>query len=494
MMALKDLRKKIKGINFPLKHLFMDIFGSNVYLVGGTVRDFLLYNQIDTFKDIDLVVIGYEYDDIERKLSRHGKTNTVGKSFAVVKFAKDGHNFDISIPRRDFKEDPNSSSHKNFLIEHGPHISLEEDLKRRDFSCNSIAVRLLDHEIVDPFNGIKALQEKKMVMTDCEFFFDDPLRILRGARFASVHQFKIDQQIYHLSKDVNLDELSVERIQEELIRLLLESEQPSLGLSEYFKLSVLEKLFPELYPLTVTIQDALFHPETDEYGHHTVWAHTLITIDIAKALCKHFVLDESEQLVLLLAALMHDIGKAETTRWEHKRGRMTVTSISHDTRGVKIADQLLSRLKIKTRNGFPVKQSVLKLIKNHHRLFEFYRNREKIGFKSITRLINDLDGRDLLLLLLDFADRQSRESVPLSFTNLDKISQWYLDIKEELDISKETIEPILKGRDLIKLGISPGKKMGEYLHQLYELQLDGEFKTRSEGLKLFKKIIPKKAK
>lgn len=487
-MNVKNINERFKKFGFPLKDFFIKIFKEKVYLVGGAIRDFILYQKVDYNQDIDLVVIDHNFEEIEEKLKRHGKTNTVGKSFAVAKFTREGKIFDISVPRKDTRSDVNSHSHKNFIIEHGAHINLEEDLKRRDFTCNSIALRLIDNKIYDPFGGIRAIEEKRVSMTGPETFFDDPLRILRGARFASVHKFLIDKNIYVNSKMVKLSELSEERIQDELFRLLLESEYPSYGLKEYFRLTVLEKIFPELYPLTYTIQDSIFHPEKDEFGHHTVWIHTLITVDIAKKLSIKFDLNEEETLALLLAALLHDVGKAETTKWEFKRGRMTITSILHDSKGVKIADKFLTNLKVETRNNFPLKRIILRLIKNHHRIYEFFRNREEISFKSISRLLNDVEGRDFLLVLLDFADRQSRETEPLIFTTFDEISQWYLDTKDELNINKETIKPIIMGRDLIKLGLSSGKKMGEYLNRLYELQLEGEFSTKEEGLKIFNKL------
>jgi putative nucleotidyltransferase with HDIG domain len=482
----------IEKIDFPCRDLFIKIFRDKVYLVGGTIRDYLLYQNIDTSQDIDLVVVDHGYDEIEKKLSPYGKTNTVGKSFAVVKFTRDSVTFDISIPRRDRKKNKNSHSHKNFIIEQGPDIGLEEDLKRRDFSCNSIAMRLIDHKIIDPFNGLQAIKEKKIIMTGPETFFDDPLRILRCARFSSVHKFSIDRDIYVNSRKVDLQDLSKERIQEELFRLLLESQQPSLGLKEYFKLSVLEKIFPALFSMTLTIQDSIFHPEQDEFGHHTVWAHTLITTDIAKKLSYQFDLDEENTLALLLAALLHDLGKPTTTTWEFKRNRMTVTSLLHDTRGVKIADSILRDLKIETRLNFPLRKVALNLIKNHHRIYELYRNRAEIGFKAISRIVKDLDGYDLLLILLDFADRRSRHPHALDFKGLDAVSNWFLDKKKELNISQETIKPLVMGRDLRKLGMAPGKKMGEMLKKLYELQLDGEFDTKEEGIDIFKKLYKKK--
>jgi len=482
---------KKRPLDFPLKDFFINVFKDKIYLVGGTIRDYLLYDKIAGNRDIDLVVIDHTYEEIEKKLEKYGKTNTVGKSFAVVKFSKDKHTFDISVPRKDIKKDPNTHGHKNFIIEYGPHIKLEEDLKRRDFTCNSIAMRLMDGEILDPVKGIGSIKRKRIRMTGPETFIDDPLRVLRAARFASVHQFSIDKQVYMNSKGVRLDELSKERITEELFRLLLESETPSSGLNEYFKLTVLEKLFPSLYRLTLTIQDSIFHPEKDEFGHHTVWGHTLITIDIAKKLCSEFELDEEQTLALLLAVLFHDVGKADTTKWEFKRGRMTITSMFHDSRGVEITDQILTNLKIETRKNFPLKQTILNLIKYHHRIYDLYRNREEIGFKAIARLVKDLEGQDFLLLLLDFADRRSREPDPLNFTELDEIVKWYLEQKEEYNINKETIQPIIMGRDLLKLGIEPGVRMGEYLNQLYEWQLDGQFGTKEEGLKLFEKIKKK---
>jgi tRNA nucleotidyltransferase/poly(A) polymerase len=479
------------SFDFPLKDFFIGVFGEKIYLVGGTIRDHLLYPKNAEKRDIDFIVIDHTYEEIEKKLKRHGKTNAVGKSFAVVKFSKEGQTFDLSIPRKDTKRNPNSHSHKNFIIEYGPHIKLEEDLKRRDFTCNSIALRLIDDQLVDPFNGLKAIREKRITMTGPETFNDDPLRILRAARFASVHRFSLDEEIYLSSKEVNLDELSKERICEELFRLLLESVQPSAGLNEYFKLTVLEKLFPSLYRLTLTIQDSIFHPEKDEFGHHTVWFHTLVTLDIAKKLSLRFQLGEEQTLALLLAVLFHDVGKAVTSRWEFKRGRMTITSMFHDSRGVEIADNVLTGLKIETRKSFPLKQTVLNLIKYHHRIYELYRNREEIGFKAISRLVKDLEGQDFLLLLLDFADRRSREPNPLDFEEVDDIVRWYQEQKEAFHINRETIQPIILGRDLLKLGIPPGVQMGIYLKQLYERQLDGEFQNKEDGLKLFEKILKK---
>ncbi len=404
----------------------------------------------------------------------------------MLKFSKDGKTFDIAVPRRDRKKDGLSHAHKNFTIESGPQVTLEDDLGRRDFTCNSIAVRLCDGAVVDPHQGLQAIAETRITMTSPDSFSDDPLRILRAARFASVHGFTVDKAIYLKAKKVPLAELSSERIADELFRLLLESPRPSAGLQEYFRLTVLEKLFPELAALALTIQDAYFHPEQDEQGHHSVWAHTLITVDIVKKLAVSTKLDAERSLTLLLAALLHDCGKADTTGWEFKRGRMTVTSAFHDSLGSRKAEAFLSRLRIDSRQGFPMKKTILRLVQQHHRIYELYRNRDEITFKAIARAVKDMEGEDQLLLLLDFADRRSREPEALDFTDLDEIALWFGRKKEEYRISLETIQPLILGRDLIALGMAPGRQMGAQLKKLYDLQLDGVFHTRAQGLKLFK--------
>jgi len=474
-------------IDFPQKKFFVSIFGKDVYVVGGTVRDRVLYKKAAADRDVDLLITGLRYDGIAALLAGKGKTDTVGKSFAVIKFTREGRTFDIAVPRRDRKKDALTHGHKNFDIQSGPEVTLEEDLGRRDFTCNSIAVRLQDGLVVDPFKGLQAIADKRIAMTSPASFSDDPLRILRAARFASVHGFTIDKAIYAKARKVPLGELSAERVADELFRLLLESPCPALGLQEYFRMTVLDKLFPELAALALTIQDAHFHPERDEQGHHSVWAHTLITIDIAKKLAGQHKLDEPRALTLLLAALLHDCGKAATTAWEFKRGRMTVTSAFHDSRGVKLAESVLERLRADSRQGFPLKKFVLKLIQQHHRIFELYRNRGEITFKAIARAVKDMDGEDQLLLLLDFADRRSRFGRPLAFRKLDEIALWFSARKEEFRISQETMKPLILGRDLLALGVAPGRGMGLHLKKLYERQLDGAFRTRAQGLALFRR-------
>jgi tRNA nucleotidyltransferase (CCA-adding enzyme) len=368
-------------------------------------------------------------------------------------------------------------------------MPLEMDLERRDFRCNSIAVRLFDGKIFDPFKGQNDIQEKVIKLTNPQAFPDDPLRVLRAARFASTLGFSVDPQIYDSAKNIDLRGISEERIKEELFKIMLFSPQPSLGLEELFKLDALRQLIPELYRLALCLQDSIFHPEKDAFGHHTVWAHTLITVDQAKGLAKQLSLDEQKTLTLLLAALFHDVGKPDATHWEFKRGRMMITSNGHDIASAKIAKKILSRLKIFSWNNCNLRRMVPSLIKCHHRTSELWQNRNVVTKKAFNRLAADVNGEIELLVYLDAADRAGRKKKPVH--SLDREGRWLLKKFEEWNVTKETIQPLIMGRHLIKMGVPPGPLMGKYLKKLYQMQLDNEFDTTKKGLILAKKLVQK---
>lgn len=470
---------------FRDKDFFIQLFGDEVYVVGGYVRDFLLKNPTDDA--IDILITHHSVEDIVKKLKPHGKVDLVGKSFGVIKFSMKGKTYDIALPRKDIPKDTEIRGHKDFLISADPNLSIETDLNRRDFRCNSLALQLSQNRIIDPFDGRKDIKERKIKLTNPGAFPDDPLRVLRAARFSSVLKFTIDPAIYNASKKVDLTGLSVERVNEEIFKILLYSSRPSVGLEELLKLDALRQLYPELYRLSLSIQDSIFHPEKDSFGHHTVWHHTKITVDQAKRLTDQFSLIPQEKLALLLAALFHDLGKSGTARWEFKRGRMVITNNGHDIAGEKITKNILDRFKIFSWNGYNLRKTVLSLVKNHHRTSELWLNRKVVTKKAFNRLAADISGEIELLVYLDTADRAGRSEDPLQ--GLDKEGQWLLKKFEELNISKETIKPFIMGRDLIKMGLSPGPKMGRMLKELYQLQLDNQYDTRDKGLKVAEKMV-----
>jgi tRNA nucleotidyltransferase/poly(A) polymerase len=475
--------------NFREKEFFIELFGADVYAVGGFVRDII---RGDSSENVDILITHSDVDDIIKKLSPRGKVDVVGKSFGVIKFTVEGKTYDIALPRKDRPKQTKWRKHQDFIISADPDLPLEKDLGRRDFRCNSIAVRLRDGEIFDPFKGRKDIAERILRLTDPQAFPQDPLRVLRAARFASVLGFTMDPSIYVLSKDIDLSGISAERIDEEIFKILLFSPRPSVGWEELFRLGALGQIFPELERLTLCIQDSIFHPEKDSFGHHTVWIHTLITVDQAKRLAGFFHLDKPKILTLLLAALFHDVGKPDTTRWEFKRGRMVITSNGHDIKSAQMIKKILDRLKIFSWNGFDLRKLIPSLVRCHHRASELWQNREVVTKKAFNRLAADVEGEIELLVYLDAADRAGRSTDPLK--GLDRESRWLLKKFQELNVSKETIRPLIRGRDLIKLGVSPGPIMGKYLKTLYEMQLDNEFETKGKGLRMAKKMIEERNK
>ncbi len=470
--------------DFREKRLFIDLFGPDVYAVGGFVRDII---RGDPSEDVDILITHHDVEDIIKKLRPRGNVDIVGKSFGVIKFTTQGKTYDIALPRKDKPKRTKLRKHKDFIISSDPTLPLEMDLQRRDFRCNSIAVRLCDGKMFDPFHGKKDITDRIIRLTNPQAFPEDPLRVLRAARFASVLGFSMDSDIYDLSKDVDLSGISVERINEEIFKILLLSPRPSKGWEELFKLGALRQIFPELEKLTLCIQDSVFHPERDAYGHHTVWIHTLITVDQARRLSDLFHLDEPKAVTLLLAALFHDVGKPETTRWEYKRGRMVITSNGHDISSAKMVKKIFERLKIFSWNGNDLRKMIPSLIRCHHRASELWQNKKVVTKKAFNRLAADVEGEIELLIYLDAADRAGRAENPLQA--LDRQGRWLLKKFEELNVSRETIQPLIMGRDLIKLGVSPGPFMGKFLKKLYEMQLDNEFETKEKGLRMAKKMV-----
>jgi putative nucleotidyltransferase with HDIG domain len=472
--------------DFHDRKFYVRLFGGDVYAVGGFVRDILRGKPVGE-GELDLLVARRPLNEIVRTLAPKGKVDLVGKSFGVIKFTRAGQTVDIALPRTDRAPASGGRGHKDIRTQSDPWLPVEEDLRRRDFRCNSLAWRLSDRELLDPFDGRRDIRGKILRLTNPSAFPDDPLRVLRAARFASVLRFRIDPEIYPVAATVDLSGLSVERVTEEMYKILFDSPRPSIGLEELFKLGALRPLLPELYALTLVIQDSIFHPEKDDFGHHTVWAHTKIAVDQAKRLAEKLDLDQAKRPALLWAALFHDIGKAETTRWEYKRGRMAVTSAGHDTAGERLALRAFERLKIHSWNGADVRDLALRLIRTHHRAAELWQNREIVTKKAFNRFAADSGGEFEMAAILDAADRAGRSERLV--TGLDREARWLLRQMRAYNVSKETIRPLVLGRDLLKLNVAAGPEMGRMLRELYRQQLDGEFETREGSLKAARRLV-----
>jgi tRNA nucleotidyltransferase (CCA-adding enzyme) len=478
---MKKLQAEFREKEFLIHH-----FEGEVYAVGGYVRD--LIRGIPS-EEVDILITHHSVEEIIKKIKPYGKVDLVGKSFGIIKFTINGKTYDLALPRKEVPRGTGVKKHKDFVISADPNLPIEKDLERRDFRCNSIALRLKDNKLIDPFLGAGDIQAKKIRLSNPAAFPDDPLRVLRVARFASVLEFSVDPEIYEISAGIDLSGLSVERVNEEIFKILLFSPLPSVGLEELFKVGAIRQLFQELYSLTLSIQDPLFHPEKDKFGNHTIWYHTKLTVDQAKRISEFVQISQEKKLALLLASLYHDVGKPSTAQWDYKKGRMVITNNGHDILSEKITKKILSRFRIFSWNGYKLRKTVLSLIKCHHRASELWQNREVVTKKAFNRLAADVNGEIELLVYLDAADRAGRKEKPI--TELDEEARWLLRKFKELNVNEETIKPLIMGRDLIKMKVAPGPLMGKILKKLYELQLDNEFETKKEGLLIAKKIIEK---
>jgi len=191
---------------------------AELYVVGGSVRDGFIGKPI---KDVDIIVDGLSFTGIQKILKPYGKQNLVGDSFSVIKFKPHGYkgeDYDIAVPREDRKV---GEGHKGFeIVTDG--IDVHGDLKRRDFTINSMAVNIMTGKLLDPFNGKKDLSDKVIKATDPKAFIEDPLRILRGIQFAARFGFEIEKKTLKMMKDNAhlIKEITGERILEEFEKVI----------------------------------------------------------------------------------------------------------------------------------------------------------------------------------------------------------------------------------------------------------------------------------
>jgi tRNA nucleotidyltransferase (CCA-adding enzyme) len=302
---------------------------TEVYFVGGAVRDCLLGEHHHDCKDIDIEVFGLNYEEIVRLLSPSFRVNLVGKSFGTVKVDQ---RIDVSIPRRESKF---GVGHKGFQIMSDPSMTFADAACRRDFTVNAIGMRR-DGTIVDPYHGVDDLQQKILRATS-DAFGEDPLRVLRAMQFVSRFGFRVDAKTIAMCRSLKSEfsALSAERILSEWEKWATKSRFPSLGLRLLESTGWLE-CFPEIAALHGTKQHPLWHREGDALEH---------TAAVVDAMAQHVIEkkhDPSSRLTLMFAALLHDVGKPLTLT-EKEPG--VWHSPKHAEAGVPLAKTFLERMR-----------------------------------------------------------------------------------------------------------------------------------------------------
>jgi tRNA nucleotidyltransferase (CCA-adding enzyme) len=212
-----------------------------LFLVGGSVRDGYRDKEL---KDIDLIVEGLSMLEIKAILIDFGRVDEVGESFAVIKFKPSGHqgeDYDIAVPRADTKS---GEGHKGFSVK-TEGIGILEDLERRDFTINSIAINVQSGEIIDPFDGLLDIRWKKLRATNKNTFIEDPLRILRGIQFAARFGYQIDLSTRELMKQNShlIKGISGERILDELMKIIKKEGNTQIALNLIHETDVDKALF-----------------------------------------------------------------------------------------------------------------------------------------------------------------------------------------------------------------------------------------------------------
>ena len=271
--------------------------GASPVLVGGFVRDSLL--NISQ-KDIDIEVYNIaSFDDMAAVLKPFGSLNLVGKSFGILKLSFDGHEIDFSLPRVEKKI---AIGHKGFNVLLDAKLSFKEAAKRRDFTINAMGYDINSATLLDPYNGKRDIQNKRLTYVNKTTFIEDPLRVLRAVQFCARFELTCSDELISLCRSIcengAIKELPKERIFEEFSKLLLKSQKPSIGLS-LFETFHLSKYFPEISNnnnLFVHI-DAMVNLKTQEHKRDMVLMLTLIVL--------HF--NSTEEVKLFLHKFLNEI-------------------------------------------------------------------------------------------------------------------------------------------------------------------------------------------
>jgi len=437
--------------------------GGKPYMVGGCVRDALLRAPV---VDIDIEVYGLGSRQIEAALRKDFGIITVGAAFGVTKL-KD-FPVDVSVPRR---ENRTGVKHADFDVQADPTMTPKDAAERRDFTLNAILWDPISGEIVDPWQGQKDLDDRVLRHVSPKFS-EDPLRVLRAMQFAARFEFTVAPETIALCRTLSQADLPPERLMEEWSKLILRGVKPSAGLN-FLRDCGWSKFYPELHAMIDVPQDPEWHPEG------CVWTHTALCLD---AFAKERKGDRDEDLIVGLALLLHDIGKATTTKKEPHDNRWH--AYGHEEESFNLAPGFLAQI---TREVKLI-ESILPLVRWHAQPWELFR--AKAGDAAVRRLANKVVRIDRLVRL-DEADRKGRGSKSTAEPSPQGI--WLTERAAALHLEDSAPKRIVLGRHLIALGHKPAGWFSEVLEEAFEAQLDGAFADEAAGITWLKERMDRRA-
>lgn len=429
------------------------------YVIGGYVRDFLLERETNNIKDIDVVVVGSGIalaKEVANLLPNNPKV-TVFKSFGTAMIKSAGWELEFVGARKEsYKEDSRKPA-----VEKG---TLIDDQNRRDFTINALALSLSTNDfgtLLDPFDGVEDLN-KKLIRTPLNpdvTYSDDPLRMLRAIRFATQLDFEIEKdslKAIERNKE-RIKIISKERIVTELNNILL-TDKPSVGFSLLLKVGLLDYILPELTALQGV-------DEKDGQRHKDNFWHTLEVVDnLAKT---------SNNLWLRWAALLHDIGKAPTKRFDKKNGW---TFHSHEFVGSKMVYRLFRRLRMPLNDKMKFVQRMVLMSSRPIAISE------EVTDSAVRRLIFDAGENIEDLMLLCEADITTKN--PKKFrsylNNFKRVRKKIKEVEERDHI--RNFQPPVSGQDIMEyFNIGPSREIGIIKEAIKEAILEGIIPNEKEA-------------